>query len=276
MFGTAELAFVPLREPARFTADMGFAEPIGRSPDVEAALRRLLAWVCRDLERSRRGARRWRLGLWRVDGDLVERQARTSQPSRDAAHVVRLMTLELDGLDAGFGIELMRLEALETTILDAEQTGLAEGTDATALARLIDRLAARLGEGRVLRLAAVDSHWPERAMRLVPAGTPPGRRTWLAGQPRPLRLLRQPQPILALARAPDGPPVQVGLGRSRQRVIRAIGPERILPEWWRTPGVRLRDYYEVTLADGRSLWVYREGAYGEPEPPTWWLHGLFL
>jgi protein ImuB len=276
MFGAAEPAFVPLREPARFVADLNFAEPIGRNEDVEMALCRLLERVCRDLERAQMGGRRWRLRLWRVDGDLVERETHTGRPCRDAGHVAWLMALGLDGLDAGFGIELMRLEALETTTLDAEQTGLAENTDVAALTRLIDRLAARLGEGRVLRLEAVDSHWPERAMRLVPAGTPPGRRTWLAGQPRPLRLLRQPQPIVALARVPDGPPVQVGLGRSRQRVIRAIGPERILPEWWRTPGVHLRDYYEVTLADGRSLWVYREGAYDEPEPPTWWLHGLFL
>jgi protein ImuB len=91
-----------------------------------------------------------------------------------------------------------------------------------------------------------------------------------------LRLLECPRPIEALAPVPDGPPVQVGLGRRRHRVVSAVGPERILPEWWRTPGARLRDYHAITLANGRSLWVYREGAYGEPEPPAWWLHGLFL
>jgi protein ImuB len=276
MFGAAEAPWAPLREPRRFAARLAFAEPIGRTEDVEAAVRRLAALVCRDLDHAQAGARRWRLGLRRVDGGVVEYLARTGRPARDAGHVARLLALDLDGLDAGFGIELARLEAAEVVSLGAEQTGLADRADADGLARLADRLAAQLGADRVVRLQPVDSHWPERAVRLVPAGTPLEPRPWLARQPRPLRLLPHPQPVEALARVPDGPPVRLGIGRFRQRVLRAWGPERTLPEWWREGGARPRDYYRVTVEDGRVFWVYREGSFGEPEPPTWWLHGLFL
>jgi protein ImuB len=276
MLGDAEAAWTPLREPHRFAARLAFADPIGRTEDVEEAVCRLTALVCRDLERAQAGARRWRLALRRVDGDTALLEARTGRPGRDAGHVLRLLALDLDGLDAGFGIELVRLEAVEVVPLGAEQARLADRDDADGLARLVDRLAARLGPARVQHLQPVDSHWPERAVLPVPAGTPLVPRPWLARQPRPLRLLSHPQPVEALARVPDGPPVRLGIGRFRQRVLLATGPERILPEWWRGEGTRPRDYYRVTVEDGRVFWVYREGAYGEPEPPTWWLHGLFL
>ena len=248
MLGDAEAAWTPLREPRRFAARLAFADPIGRTEDVEEAVRRLAALVCRDLERAQAGARRWRLALRRVDGDTALLEARTGRPGRDAGHVLRLLALDLDGLDAGFGIELVRLEAVEVVPLGAEQAGLADRDDADGLARLVDRLAARLGPDRVVHLQPVDSHWPERAVLPVPAGTPLVPRPWLARQPRPLRLLSHPQPVEALARVPDGPPVRLGIGRFRQRVLLAAGPERILPEWWRGEGARAR----ATITGSRS------------------------
>jgi len=52
---------------------------------------------------------------------------------------------------------------------------------------------------------------------------------------RPLRLFRRPEPVTAVAVLPDHPPVMI---RWRDRLLRircADGPERLLPEWWRTP-----------------------------------------
>jgi hypothetical protein len=59
-------------------------------------------------------------------------------------------------------------------------------------------------------------------------------------------------------------------------VVRAEGPERIAPEWWRpgTDGVT-RDYYRVEDAQGRRFWIFRAGLYGEGGEPGWFLHGLF-
>jgi protein ImuB len=67
-----------------------------------------------------------------------------------------------------------------------------------------------------------------------------------------------------------------------RRVLKASGPERIAPDWWRTPdrpgrSPRTRDYYTVEDETGRRYWIYREGLYEEQDQPSpdWYVHGLF-
>jgi protein ImuB len=277
LLGEGEEEFVPLRETRAFTARVGWPEPIGRAEDIAAAAVQLLACLCRELERAQAGVRRLRLGLHRVDGKVARLEVGTGRPVRDPAHLFRLLALELGGggggVDVGFGVEFMLLEAVETAPLGARQTDLASRGDQAELDRLVDQLAQRLGAARVVRLQPVDSHVPERAQRLVPADGALDPRPWLARQPRPLRLLTRPEPVEAVAEVPDGPPLRLG----RQRVTAAEGPERILAEWWR-PGdarSRPRDYYRVTVEGGQNLWVYREGIYGEPQYPGWRVQGRF-
>jgi protein ImuB len=76
---------------------------------------------------------------------------------------------------------------------------------------------------------------------------------------------------------PDGPPIRFRWRRVLHAVIRADGPERIAPEWWRTPeGTATRDYYRVEDENGRRFWLYRDGLYDrETGTPRWFLHGLF-
>ena len=69
---------------------------------------------------------------------------------------------------------------------------------------------------------------------------------------------------------------------SIESVLRAEGPERLSPEWWRVPACdpapRTRDYYAVEDEAGRRFWLYREGLYDRVEGdalPTWRLHGVF-
>ncbi len=276
-WGEGEEPFAPMAEPARFQARLVWPEPIGRTEDIAAALRRLLQSVCRDLERAQEGARRVVLGLYRVDGEVARIEASTGWPVRDPAHLERLLALDLDGLDVGFGIEIMILEAVETAPLGARQTGLGDAADETALAQLVDQLAARLGPERVLRLEPAQSHVPERAVRLLPATALPSSGPWLAKEPRPLRVWQKPLPAEALARIPDGPPIRLAWRDGPAPVLHAEGPERILPEWWRPEdeGFCLRDFYRLTLADGRRLWVHREGAFGDTEPPVWRVQGVF-
>ncbi|MFO1036921.1 MAG: DNA polymerase Y family protein [Geminicoccaceae bacterium] len=264
--------FVAVRAPARFAARLGWAEPIGHTEAILLAARRLLDLVCRELEHAQQGARRVELSLGRVDGAVARIAAGTARPVRAPDHLLRLLAPDLDGLDIGFGIEVMRLDVLETSPLGASQAELAARNDPAALDRLLDQLARRLGRHRVLRLAPVDSHWPERAQRLVPAGTLAVPEVWPLRQPRPLRLLEQPRPVTAMAVLPDGPPLQID-GR---RLLAATGPERLLPEWWRPdPEARPRDYFRITDASGRQLWTFREGTYGDATPPAWRVHGLF-
>jgi protein ImuB len=141
------------------------------------------------------------------------------------------------------------------------------------LATLVDRLAGRLGPENVFRLTPVESHVPERAQQALPVFAPfrPG---WAAGAPRPIRLMPSPEPVEAMAPVPDDPPVFFIWRRVRRRVVRADGPERIAPEWWREDAAT-RDYYRVEDAEGRRYWLFRAGLYAPGATPRWYLHGVF-
>jgi protein ImuB len=78
-----------------------------------------------------------------------------------------------------------------------------------------------------------------------------------------------------MATLPDGPPALFRWRRLPHRVVRAEGPERLAPEWWRHEG-RTRDYYRVEDSEGHRFWLYRAGLYGDGvADPAWYLHGFF-
>jgi protein ImuB len=91
-----------------------------------------------------------------------------------------------------------------------------------------------------------------------------------------------PEPVQAIAEAPDGAPARFVWRRAPHRVVKAQGPERLGAEWWRTdaekPASRTRDYYRVEDEDGRRYWLFREGLFGREDAdksPSWWLQGVF-
>jgi len=94
-------------------------------------------------------------------------------------------------------------------------------------------------------------------------------------------LFDPPQPVIAMASVPDGPPLRFRWQGQLHEVTLAEGPERIAPEWWRMPQGHLtghgltRDYYRVENAQGRRFWLFRHGLYEERGDPAWYLHGLF-
>lgn len=95
---------------------------------------------------------------------------------------------------------------------------------------------------------------------------------------RPIRLFARPQPIDVTAALPDAPPMMIRWRKVLHRIVRAEGPERIEPEWWRGDageGAETRDYYRVESKAGLRFWVFREGIYGGERLPRWYLHGLF-
>ena len=261
-------------------ARIDFAEPIGRAEQIAAALDRLLGDLVSGLALDGRGARRLVLSLFEPAGGFHRFAIGTGKPSRDANHLSALFVAPMESFETAYGIEAMTLTAPATEPLDPRQTAFHEekaGGDAEAL---IDRLANRLGDRRVIRFAARESHIPERATVATPALDPPVKSPAVWPAPaRPIRLLAPPEPIEVVAPVPDDPPVMFRWRRVRRRVVRAEGPERIAPEWWREPdakdGSRLRDYYRVEDENGRRYWLYREGLYRPGVPPAWFLHGLF-
>ena len=292
--GREEEAISPRQPVPPAIVEAPLAEPIMREEDV-AEVARHLAMRLADLLADRgEGARAVRLDVFRVDGIRRSLEVGFASPCRDGAQIHSLLRHRLtalaDGLDAGFGFDLVRLAATEIAgkaaqamSLDGLQAGNeADGTQ--SMDGLVERLSAALGPDRVLRIAPADTHIPERAARLRPALAHATQAPFGAPScgPRPLRLLSPPEPIEVVAEVPDGPPLRFRWRRALHRVAAADGPERILPEWWREPrGARLRDYYRVEDEAGRRLWVYRDGLYGpgpdgdDQQGPRWFVHGLF-
>lgn len=260
----------PVRPVPVHAAARSFLEPVTRQETVLAVAEGLMRALAPGLVAAATGARRLALVLHRVDGVAFTLDFALAAPTREAAHLGRLLRLRLDRpdsrIEAGFGFETIRLEVLRTGPIAGGQGGFAaREAPAAGAERLADALHQRLGR-RLARLVAVESHRPERAVRLRPSEAPvPCPSSWStrAGAPRPLLRLPVPEPVRdVLALVPDGPPLRFRWRTRLHRVIHAQGPERIAPEWWRDPGGRTRDYYVVEDEAGRRLWVYREGLYG--------------
>lgn len=259
-------------------AERLLAEPVTGSGEIE----HLAAMLCRSLkerlEERGQGARLLELALFRVDGMVHRIAVGTSRPVRDPEQIRRLLAERLEALsgqfDAGCGYELVRLAVIAAAPFGQEEAAAGDED----LAALVDRIHARFGPGVVVRPVAAASHVPERAVRhapfgesaaAMPAETPPARL-------RPLRLLRRPEPVEAMAEVPEGPPVMFRWRRALYHVAAAEGPERVAPEWWREDGERTRDYYRIEDPSGRRYWLYRQGLYTEAgEAPRWFLHGIF-
>jgi protein ImuB len=254
-------------------------EPIRHRALLDRVLADLAADMARELEGQAQGARRLELGLWRVDGEVIVRRLEFAAATRDPAHIARLFAGKLDDVDAGFGIELVRLRAPWTEPLALVQGDIeARQTDGTSLAECIDRLTVRLGEKAVRRPVLHASHIPERAQRWQPPLAPePATQGELAFHQRPLKLLDCPELIAVLYATPDGFPQRFRWRGAVHEVARVEGPERIAPEWWREKStVRLRDYYRIEDGEGRRYWIYRHGLAGDGRggAPEWFLQGL--
>jgi protein ImuB len=255
-------------------------EPIRHRDLLDQVVADLAADMERELEDQGQGARRLELGMWRVDNEVVARKLELAAATRDAAHIGRLFAAKLDDVEAGFGIELVRLRASWTEPLalsqgDFEAAAVNQGT---SLAACLDRLTVRLGEKAVRRPVPYASHIPERAQRWQPPLAPvPPSQGELAFHARPLKMLDRPEQISVLYATPDGFPQRFSWRGEVHEIARVEGPERIAPEWWRERGAtRLRDYYRIEDGEGRRYWIYRLGLAGDGRGglPGWFLLGL--
>ncbi|MFC7552227.1 hypothetical protein ACFQU7_08155 [Pseudoroseomonas wenyumeiae] len=182
--GRGRHPFRSLRPPPEFQVVREMMEPLITRGGIDAALSRMLPALCVQLGDAGRGVLRLVLRAHRGDGTVQEAMLGLGLPSRDPAHLHRLLESRLEALEPRFGFERLDLLAERTEPLAALQSGMVAGAtpaaDAAALAQLIDRLGQRLP---VWRLAPRASHWPERAAMKVapsPASTRPR-----AGPPAP-------------------------------------------------------------------------------------------
>lgn len=252
-----------------FGVRMTLPDPIGLQSDVMAGLERLLDQLCAKLALHHKGARRLRLDLRRVDRGEVQVEIGLARAMRDATRIKALFLKGVEEIEAGFGIDAMRLVAIVTEPLAPEQIG---GGPAIrhedALADLISRLGNRLGFDRVQRLLPAESKIPERSFLVTAAAySEPKALPKRRGPPRPIRLF-PPEPVLMAATPASGdPPASFRWRRMRFSTLRATGPERITPEWWfDDPAWRsgLRDYWRIETREGPRLWLFHT-----PQDPSW-------
>lgn len=273
----------PARPATRFAVRLTLPEPIGLSEDIAAAIDRLLDPLGEKLSRAGRGARQIRMECHRSDHTMQVIEVGLARPSASGDRIRPLLLMKLDDIDAGFGIDMIRLEARATEPVHSHQhRGHAEAAsdgatrlgNGAALDDLIGRIGARIGLENLTRFHPGDSHIPEKTALIVAAAWAGPAENWpRPAMPRPSEMWR-PEIVLA-AETPDLPHRFRWRGRDLELCV-ALGPERIAPEWWLDePDWRtgVRDYWRVTTRTGERLWLYF--GHGGTMSPGWFCQGSF-
>lgn len=282
--GSAPEPVSPARPADHFAVRLTLPEPIGLKEDILAGIDRLLPRLCAHLKAKGRGARRVRLQAFRSDHDIQSVEIGLARPSDAPERIRPLLEIKLDTIDPGHGIDMLRLEAVQSEPIHSRtpvghlEAGAAVAkrlAGATALEDLIGRIGARVGLERITRLHPADSHIPEKTSKVLAAAwSAPHAGAWPKSRtPRPV-LLWRPEPV----QAPDVPQVPERFRwRGRDLVRRrAIGPERIAPEWWLDdPEWRsgVRDYWVTETEDGQRLWLFY--GHGAAMSSGWFCQGAF-
>jgi len=204
-----------------------------------------------------------------------------ARPSADAVHLHSLLAERLGRLPLPAPVLDLSLHCDERVAAappDGELFGAqfaSPDSQRDGLARLVERLQARLGADQVQCLAPVADHRPERGthwqaadparLGAAPRGMADVQRNAQALATQPLWLLPQARPLAETDRHPllDGRPLQL-----------LAGPERLECGWW-DGGLVLRDYFIAQAASGALVWVYRHRLPVAGDAPGWFLQGLF-
>ena len=306
--GQAGESLNPCLPPPQFRVQKNLPHGLTQIEALAAVLGGLCERLAAQLQDAGQGAQRLDLVLTRSDNAVMALSLRLAHPSADAMHMARLFDERLGrltrGIDAGYGIEQIKLLASRTAPVQMPQEAinlsghlagrLRKTAPVAALGHFYDRLISRLGPHAVLRPLPEASHIPERAVRLVSvldtAVPPPLLEAVPDPKTRPLFMLCAPEPIEVIAEIPEGAPYRFRWRRVLHEVIAAHGPERISPEWWagfmgdtqntashtRLNNRHTRDYYRVEDRQGHRFWLYRDGLYErETNDPRWFMHGVF-
>jgi protein ImuB len=290
----------PVIPPQAIVAQQRFAEPIATAEAIEHWLSTLVPRLATALEAEGLGVQALECIADRVDGVPQRIRIGLARPSRDPAHLLRLLKRRIEDVEPGYGIDAIALHVRRAAPLGPEPV--VERLDEEAapdLAPLVDTLATRIGLRRLWRMRPVESDVPERMAARSPVLDPPERSVqrgkaddvrqldrsgapdpWQPQWPRPARLLARPERLdHVLAELPDQPPRRFTWRGQPHRVVRADGPERITGEWWRHAAEThaVRDYFRVEDETGRRYWLFRRGD-GERDVTgdlSWYLHGVF-
>ncbi len=109
--GLADEPRRPMQTPPVLSVMRAFSEPLISPEALEAAVSGLCCDLAEALAAKDLGARATALSLYRADGTTAKASAMMSTPSRDGAHIFLLLKEKLAQIDAGYGVDGVRLEA---------------------------------------------------------------------------------------------------------------------------------------------------------------------
>jgi protein ImuB len=304
--------------PGQFEEKIELDALVTHAPLLMAGVERLLVHLQAWLLGLQSGLSALKL-VWHFDkrrdvAPTGELEIRTAQPAQDLRHVARLVSEHLAQQKLPAPVHSISLQSLVAELLidSAAATGsllMEARKQGDSAIELIERLSARLGDGRIQAWQAQADHRPEQMQRWVdarsaiksiaggacPMGTKPAKclkngladvlsagrtevlyPTWLL--PKPIRL-----------QSVGNSPVYQG------KLVRLAGPQRLEASGWvmarTTPKLgqaiekvrppAIRDYFIYRSQQAGLLWVYSERlatAIHQTQAPVgraWYLHGFF-
>jgi len=275
-FGLVAEPVAPPRPGPRFVLRLTLPDPIGLESDLRAGLDRLLPPLAARLADAGQGARILRLEALRCDHRTVAIEVALAAATADPDRIRPLLEMKLPELDAGPGIDALRLAARRTEPLrtrdpaghmDAAARAGQSGA-ARALEDLVARLGARLGSSAVTRLHPADTHIPEKTATVHAAGWSEAAGDWPpAPTPRPV-LMWRPEPVTPVTGAPDRGPAPPGTGAPRDIAGAAAFPDAPAA-YTPPPGLRAPPPMRFRWRRGQHACAAATGP--ERIAPEWWL-----
>ena len=263
--------------PETFAARLELAARVDNTEALQYAAERLLMQMTGWLVARHAAVTRFSLLLHhesvrRQDNIPTTLEVKLGSASRDLAHLALLLQENLAKLRLTASVIELTLQADAIEPLAAPNNELFASTagQAESMARLVERLASRLGQASISRFTLIADHRPERCFSLKPAmdgdtGRERKQQDLAAAFPtRPSWLLAQPVALMVR----NDRPFYLG------SLTMLAGPERIEAGWW-DDALAARDYYIARNDSQMLLWVYRERPTLAEETPDWFLHGFF-
>lgn len=250
----------PFAFPQRFATRLELPARVDHAAMLLFAARRLAMALAGWLAARAAGVQEYLLVLIHEDAPPTRLVLGFATATRDAGRLLRVLRERLDRTTLAAPVVELQLLAETPLPLPGHSAGLFGEAGDAAIAPVVERLRARLGQTAVHALAVVGEHRPECATRSpdwpLPASAPPR-----GAPPRPLWLLPAPRALAERRGRPqhDGP---------LRLLTRA---ERIESGWWdggEGHGDLRRDYFVALSRRGAWLWVFRDDR-------GWWLHGHF-
>lgn len=273
---------VSYRSPEQFSSDCELPEEQSDSEILLDACRSLLVALERFLMMRQVAVQRLRFSFFHLKEAATHLTLGRLAPDYRAEHWFELLDTKFGQLSLPapvitIRLQSGRLQASEATTDALLFSSLSRQEKIMPVTRLLERLAARIGDESVHGVTAVAEHRPHYASSAIRMSgeqmpqcvLPPNERApqlvdiRQSGRlllRRPLWMLVEPL-LLALER--DVPHYHGPLRLE-------AGPERLETGWWDGNGIA-RDYFVAVNPKGMHLWIYRVCR----EPGRWYLHGLF-